>query len=196
MARRKSGLDFTRKREKKKINVPLIREIVFFGVEIGIAVLLGFVLVYFLGLRTTVIGRSMEPVLYASDEILIDRFRYHIGEPGRDDIVVFQPNGNEKSHYYAKRVVGVPGDTILIENGVLYVNGESYAGNADFPYISDPGVAEELVRLGTDEYFVLGDNVGESEDSRFANIGNVSKDYIIGRAWYILHSDHRRGFVR
>ncbi|MBQ7507555.1 MAG: signal peptidase I [Lachnospiraceae bacterium] len=196
MARRKNGLDFTRRRERQRINVPLIREIVVFAVEIGIAVLLGFVLVYFLGLRTTVIGRSMEPVLYASDEILIDRFRYHISEPKRDDVIVFLPNGNEKSHYYAKRVVGVPGDTLTIENGVLYINGESYDGNADFPYISDPGLCAESVRLGTDEYFVMGDNVGESEDSRYANIGNVSRDYIIGRAWYVSKSDHRKGFVR
>ena len=144
MARRKSGLDFTRRRETKKLNIPLIREIVVFGIEIAIAVGLGFVLVYFLGLRTTVIGRAMEETLYASDEIMIDRFRY---------------------------------------------------GNGDFPLISDPGVAEEPVRLGTDEYFVLGDNTNESEDSRFADIGNVSKEFIIGKAWYVLHSEHHKGFI-
>jgi signal peptidase I len=195
MARRKSGLDFTRRREKKKLNIPLIREIVVFGIEIAIAVGLGFVLVYFLGLRTTVIGRAMEETLYASDEIMIDRFRYRIMEPKQGDVIVFLPNGNEKSYYYVRRVVGVPGDTVEIDNGRVLVNGEPYEGNGDFPLISDPGVAEEPVRLGTDEYFVLGDNTNESEDSRFADIGNVSKEFIIGKAWYVLHSEHHKGFI-
>lgn len=196
MARRKSGLDFTRRREKKKLNVPLIREIVFFCVEILIAVGLAYVLVYFLGLRTTVIGHSMEPTLYASDEIMIDRFRYRVSEPKADDVVVFLPNGNEKSHYFIKRIIGVPGDTVQIIDGEVYVNDEPYEGNGDFPKIADPGIAGEEMRLGTDEYFVLGDNVNDSEDSRQANIGNISKSHIIGKAWFILSEKERRGFIK
>ena len=105
------------------------------------------------------------------------------------DVVVFLPNGNEKSHYYVRRVIACPGDTVQIKNGKVYINGELYKEDIVSASIEDPGVAADEVKLGDDEYFVLGDNRNSSEDSRMANIGNVKKDYIIGKAWF-----HFKGF--
>ena len=101
------------------------------------------------------------------------------------DVIVFLPNGNEKSHYYVKRVVGVPGDTLYIKNGLLYVNEETVEEYFN-DRIAEPGLLESEVTLGEDEYFVIGDNCNNSEDSRSANIGSVRKSYIIGKAWMKL----------
>lgn len=186
MRRRKSGLNFNRSHEKKKINFGIVREVLTWAIEIAIVLVLAFVLVYFVGLRTSVIGRSMEPTLCGTDEILVDRFVYKLTDPRKDDIIVFLPNGNEKSHYYVKRVIGVPGDTVKIVDGRILVNGEEYKGDLEYEAVTDPGIAEEEITLGTDEFFVLGDNLDSSEDSRYPNIGNISKSYIIGKAWAIV----------
>jgi signal peptidase I len=118
-----------------------------------------------------------------------------VTNPKSGDVIVFLPNGNEKSHYYVKRVVAVPGDTVLIEGGILYVNGEKYEEEIDVDRMDDAGVASEEITLGADEYFVLGDNRNNSEDSRFANIGNIRKDYIIGKAWFIISPFRSIGFI-
>lgn len=195
MRRRKNSLDFNRSHEKKRINFPLIREVIAWIIEIAIALLLAFVLVYFVGLRTSVVGRSMEPTLYSGDEILVDRFRYKLVDPRQDDIVVFLPNGNEKSHFYVKRVLAVPGDTVEIRKGIIYINGEPYEGEMEYSSIEDPGIASEPVELAQDEFFVIGDDPDSSEDSRFANVGNIKKEYIIGKVWFVLKPRSRMGIL-
>ena len=153
-------------------------------IEILLAIVLAFTFVYFIGLRTSVVGQSMSPTLVSGDEILVNRFVYKVTDPKRGDIIVFLPNGNEKSHYYVKRVIGVPGDTVLIQNGAVYINGEVYKEEIEAAAIEEAGLASEEITLDSDEYFVLGDNRNNSEDSRYANIGNIKKDYIIGKAWF------------
>ena len=124
MRRQRSGLNFAKR--KKTINMAAVKEVCVWGIEIAITLLLAFTLVYFVGLRTSVVGQSMSDTLHGGDEILVNRFVYKVTNPKRNDIIVFLPKGNEKSHYYVKRVVGVPGDTVLIKNGALYVNGELF----------------------------------------------------------------------
>lgn len=89
-----------------------------------------------------------------------------------------------KSLYYVRRVVAVPGDTVQIKDGALYVNDELYKESTDVASMEDAGLASDPIELEKDEYFVLGDNRNNSEDSRYANIGNVKRDYIIGKAWF------------
>ena len=144
MRRRKSGLNFNRSHEKKKINFGIVREVLTWAIEIAIVLVLAFVLVYFVGLRTSVIGRSMEPTLRGTDEILVDRFVYKLTDPRKDDIIVFLPNGNEKSHYYVKRVIGVPGDTVKIVDGRILVNGEEYKGDLEYEAVTDPGISASM----------------------------------------------------
>jgi len=184
MARRK-GLTFYQK--KKKLNMVLIREIFSWIFWIFASILLATVTVYCVGMKTSVIGSSMEPSLYNGQKIFLNRLVYKVSSPKAGDVVVFLPNGNEKSHYYVKRVVGVPGDTLCIKKGILYVNEEAVEEYFN-DKIAEPGLLENEVLLEADEYFVIGDNCNSSEDSRSANIGTVKKEYIIGKAWMKLAS--------
>ena len=137
----------------------------------------------------------MAETLNGGDEILVNRFIYKFTDPKTNDIIVFLPNGNEKSHYYVKRVIAVPGDTVLIQNGAVYVNGELFEEEIEVAFIEEAGIASEEITLGKDEYFVLGDNRNNSEDSRYANIGNVKKEYIIGKAWFRVSPWSGFGFL-
>lgn len=189
------GLDF-RKKRKKKINSGVFREILSYLFWIGISAILAVVLMYAFGLRTNVIGNSMEPGLYGGQQIMMDRMIYQISEPQRGDIIAFVPNGNEESHYYIKRVVAVPGETILIQDGIIYIDGNPLV-EENYDKIKDPGIAEAEIYLNDDEYFVLGDNRNFSEDSRSGNIGVVKKSYIIGKVWFKLSRNlEYMGFVR
>lgn len=181
MRRRRKGLNFYHK--KKKISASVIREVFSWIAGIVLSVFLAFVLTYFVGLRTNVIGVSMEPTLTNGQGILINRFSYKLFSPKAGDVIVFLPNGNQNAHYYVKRVVAVPGQTVLIEDGILYIDGKEYEGDITDLIVS-AGIAENEVKLGSDEYFVIGDNINSSEDSRSANIGPVLKSTIIGRAWF------------
>ncbi len=179
--RRSGGLSFYEK--KKTISHNQIYQFISWVVVIIGAVLLAWVVVFGWGFKSVVIGDSMSPQLVNGQEILIDRIRYNVFEPKRGDIIVFKPNGNENVHTYVKRVIGVPGDRIQIMNGILYLNGQAQPDLFD-DSIADPGVAANELTLETDEYFVMGDNCNSSEDSRTANIGNVYRQAIIGKAWY------------
>ena len=192
MARRK-GLTFYQK--KKKLNIALIHEIISWIFWIVMSIILALLVVYCIGMKTSIIGSSMEPSLYNGQEIFLNRLVYKITSPKAGDVVVFLPNGNEKSHYYVKRVIGVPGDKIQIKNGAVYVNGELFDEKADTAAIEDAGLASEEITVGEDEYFVLGDNRNSSEDSRYANIGNIKKDYIIGKAWFRIAPFSEIGFL-
>ncbi len=191
--KRKRGLHFGR--EKKKVNIPIVKEVVSWVIEIVIVLVIAFVFVYYIGLRTSVVGQSMAPVLENKQEILVNRFIYSLTSPKPNDIVVFLPNGNEKSHYYVKRVIGVPGDKVQVKDGAVYVNGELFEEKGERAAILDAGLAAEEILLGEDEYFVLGDNRNNSEDSRYANIGSVKKQYIIGKAWFIVSPYKNFGFL-
>ena len=193
MARRSKGLNFRKK--KRELNIPLLREIAVWILEIAIAVAIAGVCVYFVGVRTTVVGQSMSEQLRDGDQVLINRFIYKVSKPKIGDVIVFLPNGNEKSHYYIKRVVAAGGDTVQIVDGVIYVNGAPLEDVHFSGTISDPGVAAEEQKLAADECFVMGDNPAGSEDSRFANIGNVKSDYIIGKAWFKLLPFSDAGFI-
>ena len=137
----------------------------------------------------------MADTLNSGDEILINRFVYKVSDPKPNDLIVFLPNGNTKSHYYVKRVIAVPGDTVLIQNGAVYVNGELFEEEVEVNAIEEAGLAAEEITLGDDEYFVLGDNRNNSEDSRYANIGNIKKEYIIGKAWFRAAPLGKFGFL-
>lgn len=191
---RRTGLDFNRR--KKDVNFPLLKEIFSWIIEIAIVLMMAFVLVYFIGMRTSVVGQSMSETLENGDQILVNRFMYKVIGPKANDVIVFLPNGNEKSHYYVKRVIGVPGDTVQIKDGRIYVNRTEFTEKVDVASIEDAGLAADAVTLGDDEYFVLGDNRNNSEDSRYANIGNIKREYIIGKAWFVISTGDRFGFIK
>lgn len=186
MARRK-GLTFYQK--KKRLNPKVIKDI--FEMMIGgvIVIFLAFVIVYSVGMRTSVVGDSMEPMLYNGQEILMNRVIYRLSSPKRGDVIVFLPNGNQNSHYYVKRVVGLPGETIQIQDGSVYIDGVLLEEDESFDKMIDAGIAQNELTLALDEFFVLGDNRNSSEDSRSGNIGAVKKEDIIGEAWFRLAAE-------
>lgn len=177
---RKSGLNFAKRRNK--FSSDRVKDAFSFIFGIILAIAIAIFLNYNWGIKTSVIGVSMEDTLYSGQTILISRLSYLLSKPKVGDIIVFKPNGNENTHYYVKRVVALPGDTVEFRAGRLYVNGLMEEG--DYDKVADPGIAEEPLTLGVDEYFVLGDNRNNSEDSRSGNIGPVSKSIISGRAWF------------
>ena len=182
---RKKGLTFYQK--KKKISAALMKEIWSYIFLITATILVAFVLVFSVGMKTSVIGVSMEPALYNGQEILVNRFGYKLFSPKAGDVVVFLPGGNQNSHYYVKRVAAEPGDTVVIREGILYVNSVPYT-KAELDKIADPGILENELTLEKDEYFVIGDNINNSEDSRSGNIGPVKADSIIGKVWFHMAS--------
>lgn len=194
MARRK-GLTFYE--NKKKISKSMIREIFSMIFYSFAAILLAFVIVFSVGIKVGVIGVSMEPALYNGQEVLINRFIYKISPPKRGDIIAFLPNGNQNSHYYLKRVIGLPGEKVRIVGGYVYINGERLNEDESYDKIADAGIAESEIVLASDEFFVLGDNRNSSEDSRSGNIGAVKRSTIAGKAWFHLATEEEgMGFVK
>ena len=191
---RTSGLNFRRKRRKMKLSTA--KSAAAWAVEILIVLLVAFVLVYCAGMRVTMVGNSMESTVSDGSQILVKRFIYNVKSPKSGDVIVFLPNGNEKSHYYVKRVIGVPGDKVQIKSGLLYVKWGNYMIRKIQIPSKNAGVAEEEITVGEDEYFVLGDNRNSSEDSRYANIGNIKKEYIKGKAWFVVRPFKKMGRIR
>lgn len=130
--------------------------------------------------RVTVDGDSMEPVLHDGQRVWVDKMSYRFSEPERYDIVVFRYRYRD-GRYYMKRIIGLPGETVQILDGSVYVDGELL----DERYGSDPiekaKRAGKPVVLGDDEYFVLGDNRNHSTDSRDSDVANVAKEQITGK---------------
>lgn len=193
MARRHKGLSFYRRR--KKISSALVKEIFSWIFGIVVAIFLACVANLFFGMTTNVVGVSMENTLFNGQKIYINRFLYILSMPKEGDVVVFLPNGNENAHYYVKRVVGVPGDRVKITDGVLYINGTECKWVTE--KILDSGIAENEFTLENGEYFCIGDNPNNSEDSRSANVGPVKEEDIIGKVWFHLSGGGEGiGFVK
>ncbi len=181
--------------QKKKVDFGNMYEVLTWVSIVAFALFLGGFSVFSLGIRTSVIGDSMAPTLVAGQEILMDRIIYQFTSPKRGDVVVFHPNGNENTHLYVKRVLGLPGETVQIKQGRLYIDGVQYAQDYSSE-LMEPGIAENVITLGVEDYFVLGDNRSESEDSRSADIGTVTRSMIEGKAWLHLEKDASEGIGR
>ena len=111
--RSRKGLNFNRKRRNMSTHV--MKEVFSWISYILVAVLFAFVLVFFVGMRTSVIGVSMENTLYSGQQVLVNRLSYLLFGPKEGDIIVFTPNGNRNTHFYVKRVVAVPNDVVCIK---------------------------------------------------------------------------------
>lgn len=184
---KQDSLDFNRRR--KHFDFVGIRRCLFFACEILVIVLLAYLTVIGFGIKTQNLGESMSPTIGSNDYILVNRFIYKVVSPKAGDIVAFDPRDSHSS-LSVKRVVGVPGDTVLIKDGMLYINKKLYSDNKKMPSIDSGGLAENKIMLGKNEYFLLGDNRNNSEDSRFESIGNVSKNSIKGKVWFDISGGH------
>jgi signal peptidase I len=177
-------LNFRRKRHK--IQASAIQFYLILIGEIAAVVLLAWVLTVSFGTRTVCYGQSMEGTISENAPVWLNRISYRISSPQTGDIIAFKPDGNTTASDSIKRIVAVPGDRVQIRNGKLYVNDTFVEIVQDDTSIEDAGRAATEITLGADEYFVLGDNVNNSEDSRYESIGNVKKSDILGKVWFVL----------
>lgn len=189
-------LDEASPKTKKKKGNSILKEILANSLYLLIVLVLTLLIVKYVGQRTVVIGHSMEPTLSDNDNLIVDKISYRFHDPERFDIIVF-PFEYEKDTYYIKRIIGLPGETVYIdEQGNIYINDELLVENYGAEVIENPGLALGVITLGEDEYFVLGDNRNNSSDSRSPAVGNVSRDKIIGRAWLRIYPFDSIEFVK
>ncbi|MBD5087666.1 MAG: signal peptidase I [Clostridiales bacterium] len=179
-------MEFGYKEESKSPFAAIIREWPVLLIEVIVAIVLGY-LVTSHGLeRIQVSGNSMNLILQDGDTILVNKMAYKIFSPSRNDVIVFRQEGQEHNYYSVKRVVALPGETVQIMDGILYINDKPYEEINKVEKMITAGVAEEKITLEKGEYFVLGDNRNQSEDSRYSSVGMITKKEIIGKAWIRL----------
>lgn len=160
----------------------IVRDILELFVYLAVVLIVTYLIVHFVGVRVVVNGESMSPTLTNKDNLIVEKLTYRFSDPKRYDIIVFPYPENPKKHYI-KRIIGLPGETVQIIDGYVYIDGERLDESYGSEVINSAGIAASPVVLGSDEYFVLGDNRNNSEDSRYAAVGNIHRDQITGRAW-------------
>ena len=182
-------MDFYFDRESRwpKIKKILIKILIWVG-EIAAAILLAYFFVHFCIQRIGVVGDSMDPTLKAGDSLIVNKVIYRVSDPKRFDVIVFKQKGEEHNNYNVRRIVGMPGETIQIKDGHVYINDKVLEERVKVEDIINPGLAKNPYLLEDNEYFVLGDNINDCVDSRFASIGTIIRDEIIGKASIRLNS--------
>lgn len=181
-----------------------VRGIVCWITDIIVVVAMACYTVYAFGNLVVVSGNSMSPLLNSEDIVLMNQLKLDLGKPERFDVVVFEREDQKRN---IKRIIGLPGETVQIQDGQVLINGQvleekGITMEVDGEMVKAQkkialaGLAENPVVLGADEYFLLGDNRDSSEDSRFANVGNVKESQIIGKVWFRIHPTLNMGIIR
>ena len=184
--------------EKRSKGAEAVKEVVSFLLYIAIVFLLTYLVIHYVGQRTEVDGSSMESALSHGDNLIVDKISYRFRKPERFDIIVF-PYKYEEKTYYIKRIIGMPGETVRIDDdGNIYINGEVLQESYGREIIDEDhiGRAKKEITLAEDEYFVMGDNRNASSDSRDPSVGNIKRGDIIGRAWLRIYPFDKIGFIR
>lgn len=172
------------KEQEPKEQKSMAREILEFVLYLAIALIAALLIVKFVGQRTQVDGRSMEPTLYDGQNLILDKISYRFRDPERFDIIVFPFEENGQKKHFIKRIIGMPGETVQIIDGYVYIDGEKLESDIyGKEVMNSAGRAVEPITLGDDEYFVLGDNRNNSRDGRYPEVGNIKRSDITGRAF-------------
>jgi len=185
-----------RKNKKSEyLKKSIIMDIVKFILGIAIVVSCAFLFVEFVGQRTEVNGSSMETTMSDKDSLIVDKISYRFSSPKRFDIIVFPHVGSDnKEVYYIKRIIGMPGETVQISNGTIFINDVPLEEDYGCEVIKEAKLAASPIKLGEDEYFVLGDNRNHSSDSR--EFGAVGRDIIVGRAIFRIFPINKFGKLK
>lgn len=163
--------------------------------QVAVVLALSAVAAIFFFQSITMQESSMEPSLQTGEKFFMNKVVYKLGSPERGDVIAFTKDGKDNAAVHIKRIIGLPGETVQIKDGKVYIDGELYKEEQDFPEITNPGLAQESIKLKKDEYFVLGDNRNNSEDSRFAEVKNVKKKYIEGKLWFRISPWKKMSFL-
>ena len=180
----------------KKLEDEKVRGFMRWGFEIVVTLVLAAMVGIMLFQTVTMQESSMEPTIAVGDRFFINRVVYKFSSPKRGDLIVFRTNASDDAALHIRRVIGLPGETIQISGGRILIDGEAYKEGKDFPMISNPGLASSSITLESGEYFVLGDNRNNSEDSRYADIGMIKKRYIAGKIWFTCAPFEKLGFTK
>ena len=172
------------RRRRQKLSLPGFHRKVLLVIEIVFVVALAFFLVESFGIRIEMIGESMETTLSDGDMVLLNRPGTKVFSPKAGSLVAFIPGGSEDASPSIKRIIALPHDKVHIENGAIYVNDVLYGDGALSDYIDEAGLAANEIELGRDEYFVMGDNRNNSQDSRYESIGNIHRADMLGTVWF------------
>lgn len=172
------------------------RTILLLIVHVIAVISIAWFLVWGYGQSQVMVGQSMQPTLEPGDTVAINRIVYHFSNPERYDLIAYYMEDviaddydNKEEDIIApevtiKRIIGLPGETVRIADGKVYIDGKILSDNPEYDNISLAGIASKPVTLEDDEYFVVGDNRKASEDSRYEKIGNIAKYRIIGKVWF------------
>ncbi|RGZ01514.1 signal peptidase I [Clostridium sp. AM58-1XD] len=158
----------------------MLRRMISWTVDVILVIAFAWFTVFTFGTEIKIAGHSMSPYLESGDVVLMNRLIYDVASPKRFDVVVFE---REDKRTNVKRVIGLPGETVQIRDGYIFIDGKQLKAENNLDAVSLAGLAETPITLGEGEYFLLGDNRDSSEDSRFINVGNVKKDQILGKVW-------------
>lgn len=174
----------------------MLRTILGYILYILVIIGLTWMIVTFVGQRTRVSGQSMETTLQDGDNLIVDKLSYRFHDPSRYDIIVF-PYKYEENTFYIKRIIGLPGETVQVKDGYTYINGKKLTSDIYGREVMDePGIAEEPIKLGSDEYFVLGDNRNHSQDSRDPYVGVLKRSDLMGRAFVRIYPLNKFGVIK
>ena len=174
----------------------MLRTILGYILYILVIIGLTWMIVTFVGQRTRVSGQSMETTLQDGDNLIVDKISYRFHDPSRYDIIVF-PYKYEENTFYIKRIIGLPGETVQVKDGYTYINGKKLTSDIYGREVMDePGIAEEPIKLGSDEYFVLGDNRNHSQDSRDPDVGVLKRSDLMGRAFVRIYPLNKFGVIK
>ena len=151
-----------------------------------------FLVHFFIATLIIVDGLSMEPNFHTNEIIAVNRWQYLFGTPERGDASVIKFPGDPEHKKYIKRIIGIPGDTVAIANGAVYINGKKLSE----PYLAAGTVTSPNLNrvLKTNEYFLMGDNRANSSDSRVWGVAD--KRFLIGKAWLAVWPKGEMGLVK
>lgn len=180
---------------KERTAKSMVKEVLSMALYIAVVLCITFLVVRYVGQRTQVDGHSMENTLFDGDNLIVDKISYRFTDPKRFDIIVF-PYHYKEDTYYIKRIIGLPGETVQIQDGEIYIDGALLEEDYGKETMLTSGRAADQIQLGEDEYFVLGDNRNHSEDSRFDDVGNIERSEIIGRAFIRIWPFERFGLLK
>jgi len=181
-------------KKKKSFGFLLLKKLVDIGMFVLVVLVLTYLISAFVAQRIVVHNVSMQPTLTEGDILLMDKISYRIREPKRFEIICFDSDYEREG--LIKRVIGLPGETVMISEGMIFINGNQIKDVAGIDRVEDSGRASQEIELGPDEYFVLGDNRSESIDSRSEQIGNISKKDIVGRAMLRIGPFEKFGLLK
>lgn len=179
---------------KKERRIQILKEIIWFLIAAVIVIIAAWLIVRFAMKKASMIGSSMEPTLYNGEDVIVNKTSYIFLSPRRGTVIAFYPEQDEDetevindSSILIRRIVGLPGETIQIRDGKVYVDGTKLEEEYHFEDIIAAGRANDVIKLEKDEYFVLSDKRMDQDDSRNTTFTKVRKKNIIGKVILTLN---------